>query len=69
MATAGAILTAFDGHGSAVAGEHAQGAFQATFICMGVITMLSALIFWQLAPQDENLRGQGSDQVDDAHDA
>ncbi|GAB2461668.1 multidrug transporter subunit MdtD [Comamonas humi] len=70
VATAGAILTTFDGHGgAAVAGEHAQGAFQATFVCMGVITMLSALIFWQLAPQDENLRGQGSDQMDDAHDA
>jgi len=66
VATAGAILTTFETSGG---GAHAQVAFQATFVCMGVITMLSALIFWQLAPQDENLRGRGSDQADDARDA
>ena len=67
VATAGAILATFEVHTDGSAGAHAQGAFQATFLCMGLITMLSALIFWQLAPQDENLRGQGSDQLDDAH--
>ena len=29
-------------------------AFQATFACMGLITVASAGIFWQLSPQDRS---------------
>jgi hypothetical protein len=50
VATAGGLLAAFTG---ASAGAHASTvlpAFHATFLCVGLVTTLSAWIFWQLAP-------------------
>ncbi|MFC5522887.1 multidrug transporter subunit MdtD [Polaromonas jejuensis] len=50
VAAAGAVLaafTAFFGSGEAVQTLHS---FQATFACMGLITLASAGIFWQLSP-------------------
>lgn len=50
VAAAGAVLagfTDFFGSGQAVQTLHA---FQATFACMGLITLASAGIFWQLSP-------------------
>lgn len=50
VAAAGAVLAAFTGFFGS--GEAAQTlhAFQATFACMGLMTLASAGIFWQLAP-------------------
>ena len=50
VAAAGAVLAAFTsffGSGEAVQTLHS---FQATFACMGLITLASAAIFWQLSP-------------------
>jgi len=51
VAAAGAVLAAFTevfGSGD----DQALPAFRATFGCMALITIASAAIFWQLAPQD-----------------
>ncbi len=49
IATAAAILSGFT-----VRFEHnLLSAFHATFICMGLITMAAAWIFWQLEPDDK----------------
>ncbi len=49
IATAAAILSGFT-----VRYEHnLLSAFHATFICMGLITMTAAWIFWQLEPDDK----------------
>ena len=49
IATAAAILSGFT-----VRYEHnLLSAFHATFICMGLITMAAAWIFWQLEPDDK----------------
>lgn len=51
VAAAGGMLGAFtDLLGSADRGV-VQGAFRATFACVGLITMASAWIFWQLVPE------------------
>lgn len=50
VATAGGLLAAFT---AASAGAHAASvlpAFHTTFLCVGLVTTLSAWIFWQLAP-------------------
>jgi EmrB/QacA subfamily drug resistance transporter len=50
VATAGGLLAAFTG---ASAGAHPASvlpAFHTTFLCVGLVTTLSAWIFWQLAP-------------------
>lgn len=51
VAAAGAVLAAFTSFFGA--GEAAQTlhSFQATFAAMGLITLASAGIFWQLSPQ------------------
>ncbi len=50
VAAAGAVLAGYSGYFGA--GESAQvlRAFQATFVTMGLITLASASIFWQLSP-------------------
>jgi EmrB/QacA subfamily drug resistance transporter len=51
VAVAGALLNTFTNlfaHGQAT---HALPAFHATFVCIGVVTCISATIFWQLAPE------------------
>ena len=51
VAAAGAVLAAFTGFfgsGEAVQTLHS---FQATFAAMGLITLASAGIFWQLSPE------------------
>jgi len=51
VATAGALLTTFTdllAHGRT---SGALPAFHATFICIGLVTCISATIFWQLAPR------------------
>ncbi|MFT4267987.1 MAG: multidrug transporter subunit MdtD [Xenophilus sp.] len=67
VAIAGAVLSGFSAaFGAAVAPGAALHAFQATFITVGLITLASAAVFWQLpsearAPQPEGpeVSGQG----------
>jgi EmrB/QacA subfamily drug resistance transporter len=50
VATAGGLLAAFSASSAAAHGPMVLPAFHATFLCVGLVTMLSAWIFWQLAP-------------------
>ncbi|MFT7723085.1 MAG: multidrug transporter subunit MdtD [Roseateles sp.] len=52
VAAAGAVLAAFTAFFGGEGGEPALNAFRATFGCMALVTLASAGIFWQLAPQD-----------------
>lgn len=52
VAAAGAVLAAFTDFYGGEGGGSALQAFRATFACMALITMVSAAIFWQLAPAD-----------------
>ena len=61
VAAAGAVLaafTAFFGTG----GAQTLQAFRASFGCMALITMASAVIFWQLAPEDSRAVPANRDQ-------
>ncbi|WP_255989872.1 multidrug transporter subunit MdtD [Chitinolyticbacter albus] len=49
VAAAAALLAGFSDHGIAPNPDKVLGAFQATYICVGVLSMLAALIFLQLA--------------------
>jgi EmrB/QacA subfamily drug resistance transporter len=51
VAAAGAVLAAFTAH-YGMDGVQTLQAFRASFVCMALITMASAAIFWQLAPED-----------------
>ena len=55
VATASAVLAAFT-EALGVQGRAALPAFQATFGCMGLITVASAAVFWQLAEADSRVR-------------
>lgn len=60
VAAAGAVLagfTDFFGSGGALQTLHS---FQATFACMGLMTLASAGIFWQLSPQVHTVKPAGS---------
>ncbi|MNY58104.1 hypothetical protein D3C86_1944020 [compost metagenome] len=49
VAAAAATIKAFsDQFGDPVNPESAVKTFQATFICMGIVTCSSAFIFWQI---------------------
>ena len=50
VAAAGAVLAAFTGFFGSAQPVQTLHAFQATFACMGLITLASAGIFWQLPP-------------------
>lgn len=52
VACAGALLGGFTAAGSAEGVETTLGAFQLTFVTIGVMAMLAAAIFLQLAPTD-----------------
>lgn len=59
-AAAGSLLAAFGHHFS---GQGATVALHATFVCVGAITLSSALVFWQL-PDSRPLR-EASEAVDE----
>lgn len=64
VASAGALLSNFQdyfGHGETA---HALQAFRATFICVGLITVVSAGIFWQLALDRPKRKGVAEDPVE-----
>ncbi|MCJ0761796.1 multidrug transporter subunit MdtD [Variovorax terrae] len=52
VAAAGAVLAAFTAYFERGGPTQTLSAFQATFACMGLITIASAAIFWQLSPAD-----------------
>jgi len=72
VACAGAVLAGFNGFFGAAAGTGADTlrAFHATFATMGLITMASAWIFWQLEPDtvatSEEVKAVDADTVDRA---
>lgn len=51
VATAGGILAAFSEAFGSEGGAAALPAFHATFVCVGLVTAMSAWIFWQLEPK------------------
>jgi EmrB/QacA subfamily drug resistance transporter len=51
VAAAAALLGTFNAVFADPAGAYALRAFQATFLCIGVMTCASAAIFWQLEPE------------------
>lgn len=53
VATAGALLASFNELLNHAHGAGPLSAFHATFLCMGLITAMSACIFWQLSPGPE----------------
>ncbi|TJZ69797.1 DHA2 family efflux MFS transporter permease subunit [Chitiniphilus eburneus] len=52
VAAAAALLAGFSDHGIAPQPERLLSAFQDTYICVGVLSMLAACIFMQLRPGD-----------------
>lgn len=50
VAAAGAVLAVFTSFFGSTGAAQTLHAFQATFACMGLITLASAGIFWQLSP-------------------
>lgn len=52
IAAAAAILTGFTVRYE----QHILSAFHATFVCMGMMTMAAAWIFWQLEPDDKKCK-------------
>ncbi len=51
VAAASGLLAAFSGVFAAPAGSAVLSAFHATFVCVGLVTSVSAWIFWQLASE------------------
>jgi len=51
VATGAALLSTFETAFADAAQANALQAFQATFVCVGLITCASAWIFWQLSPE------------------
>ena len=51
VAAAGGLLSTFAGVLGNAPGRSALAAFQASFLCMGLITAASAWVFWQLSPE------------------
>ena len=57
VASAGALLATFAktlGAGTVVGGPQILPAFHTTFLCMGLVTSVSAFVFWQLTPGRSN---------------
>ncbi len=54
VSVAGALLAVFSEHFGLALSSDPLAAFHATFLCVGVITIASALIFWQLTPDAGN---------------
>ncbi len=64
VATAGAMLAAYTGFFGAGNATQTLSAFHATFVSMGMITLASAAIFWQLHGTERTGRGGAVDAVD-----
>ncbi|MCB1899752.1 MFS transporter [Cognatazoarcus halotolerans] len=62
VSMAGALLAVF-AEQPELATRQQLGAFHATFLCVGAITMASAWIFWQLVPDADRPAGPGQRPV------
>ena len=56
VACAGALLGGFTGDGGEEGVDTVLGAFQLTFLTVGIMAMLAAAIFLQLSPKDGRKR-------------
>lgn len=65
VATAGGVLAAFSGLFGSDSAAHTLQAFHATFVCMGLITLASASIFWQLTPQESEVPKSNPPELSD----
>ena len=65
VAAAGAVLAAFTGFFGNAEALQTLHSFQATFACMGLITLASASIFWQLSPAVDRTKKAGLADVPD----
>ncbi len=63
VAAAGAVLAAFSGWLGTGEVQQTLHAFKATFVCMGLITVASAGIFWQLSPEVRAVKTAGDVDV------
>ncbi|WP_367847602.1 multidrug transporter subunit MdtD [Rhodoferax sp. WC2427] len=61
VAAAGAVLAGFTGYFEGAGAAQTLDAFHATFATMGLMTLASAWIFWQLSP---DVRGTGTTHAD-----
>lgn len=66
VAAAGAVLAAFTGFFGSEEAAAALPAFRGTFVCMGLITMASAAIFWQLSDADSVAAARNAKQDEPA---
>ncbi|MFC7517372.1 multidrug transporter subunit MdtD [Herbaspirillum sp. GCM10030257] len=57
VAAAGGLLATFGGFFGSAPGGQSLAAFHASFVCMGLITIASAWIFWQLSPDVTSDKG------------
>lgn len=58
VAVAAALLSTFNEAFAVAQNGQALRAFQATFVCIGIITCASSWIFWQLSPDVRPARGE-----------
>ena len=65
VATGGGVLAAFTGLFGSDTTVQTLAAFHATFACMGLITLASAVIFWQLTPTESTAPGVNLADVDE----
>jgi len=65
VATGGGVLAAFTGLFGSGSAAQTLAAFHATFACMGLITLASAAIFWQLTPLESAAPGVNPAEVND----
>ncbi|RZL05819.1 MAG: MFS transporter, partial [Rubrivivax sp.] len=64
VATAGAVLAGFTGFFGSGSPAQTLSAFHATFACMGVITLASSAIFWQLRGSERAAPDTPADAAD-----
>ncbi len=66
VASAGGVLAAFTGLFGSATPAQTLNAFHATFVCMGLMTLASASIFWQLTPSESRVPQSASPELSDA---
>jgi hypothetical protein len=65
VASASGLLAAFTGIFDVEQGPAALPAFHATFVCVGLITSTSSVIFWQLdRPRRNTVKPEAATRVD-----
>jgi MFS family permease len=65
VAIAGGVLAAFTGLFGSATQAQTLNAFHATFVCMGLMTLASASIFWQLTASESRVPQSAAPEVSD----